>query len=349
MEEQKPFICISGPTASGKTRLAIELGRFFPSEIINIDSVQCYKELDIGSAKPSEEEQRVARHHLLDIFTPETQASVGEYLEALNQVLTELKSRDTAPLLVGGSTMYLEGALCGFSPLPPRDESFRRELSLLSSESLHKQLQSVSPERALELHPNDRVRIERALEIFEAMGTCFVPRDPPLISPAIVIIPCWKRDVLYERINKRSEEMLAGGFIEEVRSLLHRYGKDAPALKSVGYQEVRSFLEGGLRREELADGIAQATRRYAKRQLVFWRNAASRFGWQAFPCKGKEESSSFKTVHRGGERHELSGRSKEKGILCYQMTVEELVQFCGVERSGTSVLFVDAERMFLGF
>ncbi|MDH5752007.1 MAG: tRNA (adenosine(37)-N6)-dimethylallyltransferase MiaA [Deltaproteobacteria bacterium] len=281
-----PLVAVVGPTASGKSSLAMELALRFNGEIINTDAMQVYRGFDIGTAKPGAADLERVPHHLLDCVEADQEYSAGSYVRDARLVLAGLKQRARLPLLCGGTGLYFRALLQGLADIPDIPPEIREEvaceLERRGAPALHGELVAVDPEMASRLHPNDRARVARALEVFRATGRslAFFQEQRPftLDMPGVLTLGvAWERPRLYERINARVEQMLDRGWVDEVRGLLAQ-GLD-PGLKpfrAIGYAEItRALLAGGRDfepdREALAGAIAQSTRNYAKRQLTWFR------------------------------------------------------------------------------
>jgi len=276
-----PLIVLAGPTGVGKTAVAIELAERLGGEIVGADSRQIYREMDIGTAKPTPAERARVPHHLIDIRNPDGQYSAAEYARDAATVIQEIHARGKIPLLVGGTGLYIHAVLYGMFAGPERDDTFRSQMTNLASAQgtafLHQQLAQVDPETARRVHPHDLMRILRALEVYHLTGTPISNLQAHATTPLVRYQTCFliltmPRPALYARIHTRVDLMIAQGLIAEVRRLLERgYHVDLPALNSVGYQEVGEFLQ---HRRDLPATIAlikQNSRRYAKRQLTWFR------------------------------------------------------------------------------
>ena len=242
---------LTGPTASGKTKVGIELALRLNAEIISLDSMTIYQGMDIGTAKPSAEDRARVPHHLLDLVPPSEDFSLSEYIDAAHATIAEIRGRGKEVLFVGGTPLYLKSLLRGVYQGPPADWDFRRaierELKTLPPEALHERLQIIDPLMAAKLHPNDTRRIIRGLEVFKLTGqrlshvqTQFDEGRPA--SQAKVFVLSWPRHELHRRIDSRVEQMFASGLVDEVRGLLERYGSlGRTALQAVGYREVAEY------------------------------------------------------------------------------------------------------------
>jgi tRNA dimethylallyltransferase len=284
-------ILLCGPTASGKSGLALELARRAPVEIVSVDSAQVYRGLDIGAAKPSPQLRAAVPHHLIDLREPQQTYSAGEFVADALRAIADIRARGRMPLLVGGTMLYFNALLRGLAPLPQADAALRARLDARGAAegwpALHAELATVDPAAAARIHPNDPQRIQRALEVWHASGRPISAwqRDTApghgLVFERWALVPT-DRTALHRRIAERFEAMMVAGFLDEVRGLRLRPGLDpsAPALRAVGYRQLWQYLDG----PESADGLARAvaaavaaTRQLAKRQLT-WINADT--GWQ---------------------------------------------------------------------
>jgi tRNA dimethylallyltransferase len=283
-EDKKKVVVVSGPTACGKSALAIRLAQQIGGEIVNIDSVQIYRGLDIGSAKVPYGERQNVPHHLLDIRDPNQSFNVHQFLEAAYPICNDVIARGKVPILCGGTNMYLSAFLHGLAPMPDVDPQLREALELRDTADLHQELQRVDPASAARIHANDRLRVVRALEMTLLMG---VPASQTLrqhafsgrIYSALICIPCWQRTELYERIDQRSYIMLRDGLIAETARIVERFGREAAAMRTLGYAQALKFLDGEFDEVQMVTDIAQETRRFAKRQTTFWRNEPGKRGW----------------------------------------------------------------------
>jgi tRNA dimethylallyltransferase len=260
--------------------VALALARRHPVEIVSVDSMQVYRGMDIGTAKPAPEELARVRHHMVDVLEPQEPCSVGRYCRMAAAALGEIRSRGRRPLLVGGSPLYLKGIVWGLAESPPREPSLRQRLHEQAgergSEAMHRQLSRLDPEAARRIHPNDVQRIVRALEVCELTGrpasdgqTQF--SGPPRLRCRMVGLR-WPRQQLYERIERRVDEMMARGLLEEVKGLHGRLGPQAR--QALGYKELADHLEGLVGIEEAVRLIKRNTRRFAKHQLTWFRHFA---------------------------------------------------------------------------
>jgi len=269
-----PLLCIVGPTASGKTALAIALAREVGGEIVSCDSVQLFRECDIVSAKPSRAEQRAARHHLLDITNPDEAPSAALWAARADAAIREIEGRGKIPIVCGGTGFYLRAllepqTLAVSSPNPLLRAQLERELHATSNARMHERLRELNPSAAARLHPNDWHRVLRALEVLAS---------PPPENPASwqertarIFALDWPRELLIERIHARIDAMMGDGALDETRALMGKWGEESPALTGVGYAQLRAHLKGELTREEALERWNIATRQLAKRQGTWFR------------------------------------------------------------------------------
>lgn len=277
-----PPIALVGPTCTGKTVVGIALAQQHHAEIISADSRQIYRYMDIGTAKPTADEQKAVRHHLIDIIDPDVRFSAGEYARRADAVIADLAGLGVQPLFVGGAGLYLQAVMGGLFEAPEIPDDVRRRIKKQyvrqDSDMLHEMLKKVDAAAAARIHPNDRQRIERALEVYEATGIPLTEWHQKKSSekptrPLMMIGLNRERGALYRRIDRRVEKMIESGLIEEVQHLLKLgYHEDTFAMKTFGYAEILSYLRGELSLQDAADHIQQQTRRYAKRQLTWFRN-----------------------------------------------------------------------------
>ena len=278
-------ITVMGPTASGKTGLAIELRKHLPVELINVDSAQVYRYLNIGSAKPDAETLAQASHRLLDIRDPCEIYSAAEFLADARREMAEITASGRIPLLVGGSMMYFKVLLEGLSQLPEADQSIRDDLEQRAAKegwpSLYAELQLVDPQTASRLHPNHSQRIQRALEVYQLTGEPMSALQAESVGGLaqqydfrqIALIP-QNRSLLHQRIEQRFEAMMALGFAEEVQGLYERgdLHSNLPSVRSVGYRQLWDYCAGDCSLQDAVEKAVIATRQLAKRQLTWLRN-----------------------------------------------------------------------------
>ncbi|MEJ5229239.1 MAG: tRNA (adenosine(37)-N6)-dimethylallyltransferase MiaA [Pseudothermotoga sp.] len=271
------MIIIAGPTAVGKTDLAIQLCQKVQGEIISVDSRQIYRYMDIGTAKPSIEERKLVKHHLIDIVDPDEYYSAYQFRNDAYQAVKTIIERGKIPIFVGGTGLYIDTLLKGIFEGVPRDEKLRSELQKIEQEnpgSLREMLQKYDPQAALKIHRNDLKRTIRALEVCIKSGRKFSEMQKQ-IRPAgkyTLVILVRDRTQLYDRINSRVDKMIEKGLIEEVKLLLQRgYTKELNSMKTIGYQEAIQYLEGSLDYGEMVEAIKRNTRHFARRQMIWFR------------------------------------------------------------------------------
>lgn len=283
----KTIFCLMGPTASGKTALACELLDIFPFEIISVDSAMIYREMNIGTAKPSPEELKKAPHHLIDILDPIESYSAAQFCEDTIALIEAIYERGKIPLLVGGTMMYFNALQQGLSTLPQADEKIRADLLHQANQHgwfyLHQQLETIDPISATRIHPNDTQRIQRALEVYQLTGkplSLFWLEEKGATKYHFVNLILFpeQRSWLHERIAQRFEHMLLQDFVGEVAQLLQKWQlpPTCPSMRSVGYRQVINYLAGDYDYETLRHKGIVATRQLAKRQLTWlrsWDNA----------------------------------------------------------------------------
>lgn len=271
-------LVICGPTASGKTSLAVDCALALGTEIISADSMLVYKGLDIGTAKPTAEERKGVRHHLIDVAEPTEKFSVSDYEALALPVVQGLFARGKIPVICGGTGFYICALLykSQFGNAGADEEVRKRYETYLARngrEALHALLGEKDPESAAVLHPNDTKRVIRALEIFDVTGKRkSEQRDPRLPRFDFVVVSVgYPREELYARIDRRVDEMLKAGLVEEVKALLRSVPETAQCMQGIGYKEVAEGLRAGVSREEIAEQIKKNTRNYAKRQITFFK------------------------------------------------------------------------------
>lgn len=277
MTDSVKYITVAGPTASGKSSLALKLAQNFQGEIINCDSVQVYRDFNIGSAKPSVEEQKLVPHHLFDLVTGNDGYDAAVYARQGRAVIEEVASRGKLPIVVGGTGLYLR-ALWGdsFHSLP-KDENLRIELAKIKNESLYEELKFIDPKRASEIHLNDRFRLLRAVELIRLLKGPISSQNPSdsKEDESFKIKMQLDRPLLHKRIAQRSEEMLKEGLVAEVKGLISQgIDQNAKPMQSIGYKQVCEFLDGDLSEGQLLERIIIATRQYAKRQETWFKKVS---------------------------------------------------------------------------
>ena len=280
-ERTMDLVVIAGPTASGKTALAVELCRRFDGEVVSADSMQVYDTLTVGTARPTAEEQGGIVHHLMGFLPPDASYSVAKYAEQAHRVITDIHSRGKLPVLCGGTGLYIQAVTenLSYEEQPEHREvreRLRRRVEQEGGEALLRELSVRDPETAARLHPNDHGRIIRALELIETTGRTITEQNVMSRRTASPYRVCGlrlefhDRQVLYERINRRVSVMLQNGLVEEARWLREQPNTDT-VRQAIGYKELGPYLTGEKTLEEAADALRQGTRRYAKRQMSWFR------------------------------------------------------------------------------
>ncbi|MCS1380945.1 tRNA (adenosine(37)-N6)-dimethylallyltransferase MiaA [Lysinibacillus sphaericus] len=281
--QQAEVVAIVGPTASGKTALSIELAKKYNGEIINGDSMQIYKGLDIGTAKITEEEMEGVPHHLLSFKEPTESFSVAEYQALVRSKISEIQARGKLPIIVGGSGLYVQAVLYDFQFTDEQVDDLARkayyeELEKLGPEAMHAKLAALDPKTAETIHPNNTRRVIRALEMIELSGVSKASEEHnrgeiPLYRHLIIGLgQNMSREELYERINLRVDVMMDKGLLQEVQGLWQQNIRGVQSIQAIGYKELYDYLDGRCTLEEAIENLKQNSRRYAKRQLTYFRN-----------------------------------------------------------------------------
>jgi tRNA dimethylallyltransferase len=269
-------IVILGPTAVGKTSLSIKLAKALNTEIISADSAQVYKGMNIGTAKVDEVEADGIYHHMIDIVEPIKKYNVGEYQREVNKILEKFEKDGKTPILVGGTGLYINSVTNGLAELPESDPILREKLDRKSAEELYEELERIDPQAAKDIHPNNKRRVARAVEVFHLTGEKFSiisKRNIKRNNFEFIKIGLERdREELYERINLRVDLMIKGGLVEEVRKLYEKYGESIRKINIIGYSELIDYFKGEITLEEATDKIKQNSRRYAKRQFTWFKN-----------------------------------------------------------------------------
>ncbi len=283
------ILVVAGPTASGKTGLAVRLAKEYGGEVISADSMQIYQYMNVASAKPTIDEMQGVPHHLLDFVSPFEPFSVADYVKLAKEKINEVISRGKLPIVAGGTGLYISSLVDNveFAEEEP-DPSVRIRLFAEAEEKgiepLYQRLQEIDPEAAAAIHPNNHKRVIRALEIFETTGLTMTEQNarskmtPSPFDPYMLAL-CPPREILYERINLRVDTMVDEGLFEEAKTLMDMgLNRDMQSMQGIGYKEAFDCLNGDMTQEECIEEIKRATRRYAKRQLTWFRRDA-RYRW----------------------------------------------------------------------
>lgn len=280
--EKIPLIIVAGPTASGKTGLAIEIARHFNGEVVSADSMQIYKYMDIGTAKPTKEEREMCPHHLIDFVEPDEEFSVADYTKLAHEKIADIYGRGKMPIMCGGTGLYINSVVndVTFGEMDS-DEKLRAELAELGrcegGEKLIEILREFDPVSADRLHPNNMRRVIRAIEFYKLTGTPISEHQEMTkqiesrYNPVMFCID-HDRQTLYDRINLRVDIMIKEGLLEEVKHIMEMgYTKDLNSMKGIGYKEIMDYYNGECTLEEAIENVKQGSRRYAKRQLTWFR------------------------------------------------------------------------------
>jgi len=276
------IICIAGPTASGKTALAVELAKLVDGEVISCDSMQIYRGMDIGTAKPTKEEMQGIPHHMLDVCDPDEDFSVSRYCELADPLLQDILARGKTAIIAGGTGLYMDALIRGndFAPCPATGmrEKLEAQADEIGMEAMLEQLRAIDPEAAARLHVADRKRVIRALEVYYETGETITAHNlrtqaiPPKYTPVWFALEDEDRQDLYDRIDRRVDIMLEMGLMDEIRSLLASgIPEKATSMQAIGYKEFVDALYGRCSVDDAAALVKQASRRYAKRQLTWFR------------------------------------------------------------------------------
>ena len=282
------IIVLYGPTGIGKTRTAVTLARMFNGEIIGADSMQIYRRMDIGTAKPTVEEQAGVPHHMIDVAEPDEPFDAARYSAMARKIVADLCRRKVIPFIVGGTGLYIRALIHGIFPSLPSDPALRavlkEEAGTRGSAFLHRRLHACDPEAARRIHPNDAFRIIRALEVYQLTGEPlsvqqarhgFAEQPFTVLKTGLHL----DREILYERINHRVDAMISQGLVDEVRNLLAAgYGPELKSMQSIGYRHMVGYLENRLEWDEAVSTLKRDTRRYAKRQMT-WLRGDSGIHW----------------------------------------------------------------------
>lgn len=280
MNEKIPLIVIAGPTGIGKSALAMELAQKLKTDIISADSRQIYKDFDIGTAKPSIEEQKLVKHHLIDICEPVNKFTLAEYSALAKPLIENIYKSGKIPLLVGGTGLYIKSIIEGFSipevePLYELREKLKKEAEEYGNKRIFERASQIDPEAMKKIHENDLFRIIRVLEVFEGTGktiSSLRKKSVESIYRLIYVGLELEREKLYERIGFRVEKMIQEGLVEEVSGLMNKYGHELPLLVTINYREIKDFILSKSTLEEAKELMKKDTRNFAKRQLTWFRN-----------------------------------------------------------------------------
>jgi tRNA dimethylallyltransferase len=285
---KQTVIAVVGPTAVGKTALSIQLAKTLNGEVISGDAMQVYKGMDIGTAKVQEKEMQGIPHHMIDIKNPDEPFSVADFKAHVQTYIDEIGERNRTPVIAGGSGLYIQATLFDYQfPKQQRDQSITNRLEMRvkteGAEALYNELQRIDPEQAKKIHPNNYRRVIRALEIYETTGLTMSEyqsrQSQTPIYDAILIGLHMDREILYEQINKRVDLMIENGLLQEVKWLYDQGYKDAQSMKAIGYKELIPYIEEKQTWDECIELLKRNSRRYAKRQLTWFRNKLDHVKW----------------------------------------------------------------------
>ena len=279
---RKPkVIVIAGPTASGKSNLAIELAKKIDGEIISADSMQIYKEMNIGTAKVSKDEMQGIKHYMIDFVPPNKRYSVSAYKKEAEECICEILKKGKTPIICGGTGLYINSLIYGIEFLEEEiDETYRNKLNEIAEneglENLYNMAVKIDPEAMKKISKNDKKRIIRVLEIYHKTGKTKTEQDLESRKNEVkydykVFAINMNRDILYDRINKRVDIMLENGLVDEVKSIIKKYEEFPTAMQGLGYKEVVEYLQESITKEEMIEKVKMETRRYAKRQITWFK------------------------------------------------------------------------------
>jgi tRNA dimethylallyltransferase len=281
LDSKQKLLVIIGPTAVGKTKLSVEMAKQFNGEIISGDSMQIYRGMDIGTAKIKEDEMDGIPHHLIDIQNPDESFSVAEFQQLVRAKISEIAEKGKLPIIVGGTGLYIQSVIYDYQfSDAPADEAFRIKLEEkereIGSDALHQELSELDPESAAQIHPNNIRRVIRALEIYHCTGKLMSEfqkqQEPDLLYNTALVGLTMDRELLYERINSRVDLMMNEGLLEEVKDLYQQGLRECQSIQAIGYKEIYEYFDGLVSLEQAVENLKQNSRRYAKRQLTWFRN-----------------------------------------------------------------------------
>ena len=309
------IICLVGPTASGKTAAAIDVCRRFGGEVVSADSMQIYRGMDVGTAKPTMQERGGIPHHMMDIVSPSEDYSVARYVREASACVDDILSRGALPVVTGGTGLYIDSLVGGLHfAARPEDEDYRRQLQAEARDTgtaaLHRRLSALDPESGRRIHPNDAKRVIRALEVIHVTGATLTQHNestrslPPRYDALYIGLTFADRDELYRRIDERVDRMLQSG-LEREAAALRRAGIDrnCTAMQGIGYREMLDFIEQKTTHDEMVQLIKRHSRQYAKRQLI-WLRRNKKILWINQPVPGGAAAAAQALLERGGFQHQ---------------------------------------------
>ena len=268
----KKVIVITGPTAVGKTKLSIEIAKRLQTDIINGDAYQIYQKMNIGTAKPTDDEKQGVTHHYMDFLDSSKTYSIAEFQKGVRECIDDLTSKNKVPLIVGGSGLYIDSVIKNYQFLEEKRSNEQSKYDSLTNEELHHVLANLDPDKASEIHPNNRKRVLRAIELISSnVDNTSRSKKNELVYDALIIFLNDNRESLYDRINKRVDKMLADGLIEEVKNIcINNYSMTSKV--AIGYKEVIQYLNNEIDYNEMVELIKKNSRHYAKRQFTWFKN-----------------------------------------------------------------------------
>lgn len=268
----KKVIVITGPTAVGKTKLSIEIAKRLQTDIINGDAYQIYQKMNIGTAKPTDDEKQGVIHHYMDFLDSSKTYSIAEFQKGVRECIDDLTSKNKVPLIVGGSGLYIDSVIKNYQFLEEKRSNEQSKYDSLTNEELHQVLANLDPDKASEIHPNNRKRVLRAIELISSnVNNTSRSKKNKLVYDALIIFLNDNRESLYDRINKRVDKMLADGLIEEVKNIgINNYSMTSKV--AIGYKEVIQYLNNEIDYNEMVELIKKNSRHYAKRQFTWFKN-----------------------------------------------------------------------------
>lgn len=268
----KKVIVITGPTAVGKTKLSIEIAKRLQTDIINGDAYQIYQKMNIGTAKPTDVEKQGVIHHYMDFLDSSKTYSIAEFQKGVRECIDDLTSKNKVPLIVGGSGLYIDSVIKNYQFLEEKRSNEQSKYDSLTNEELHQVLANLDPDKASEIHPNNRKRVLRAIELISSnVDNTSRSKKNELVYDALIIFLNDNRESLYDRINKRVDKMLADGLIEEVKNIgINNYSMTSKV--AIGYKEVIQYLNNEIDYNEMVELIKKNSRHYAKRQFTWFKN-----------------------------------------------------------------------------
>lgn len=339
----KRFIAICGPTACGKSAVAVALAKLLKGEVLSFDASQAFVGADIGTAKVTLSEQAGVPHHLLDLLEPDQKLEAGFFMSQAENVFNQVIESHKIPLICAGSSMYLSLFFEGMAQTGQGSPEIRESLESRSNQELYEMLQSVDPARAASLHPNDRLRIVRALEIFSVTGQTvtelFKNQQRQAQYRCLLIILCRSREELALRIEQRVERMLEEGLVDECRRLIIKAGSKAQIFESIGYSETLKYLNGEITEKELRELIALHTKQLAKKQMTFLRRFPARHSFICEPAQDFIKSQS--------KPSRLDFKALELGLEDLARHCEDYLS-CGESLLENRAIYIDAANLLQG-